>query len=259
MKNTDNKQVVAAGKLITQIIIIISLVELLIMSLLANALHDLSVVEEALLDALLLSLLSAPFIYFWIIKPFVVARDKAEEQLSHMAYHDPLTHLPNRRFLTEYLKKSLAACSRHDLRGALLLIDLDNFKQINDTYGHDAGDALLVEVAKRLSSIVRMEDIVSRLGGDEFLAAIHPLGDTETDAKHNASIVAEKFLEILSQPFQYGNTTLQARASIGIHMISANSSNMDSAIKEADKAMYQAKRNRKENGRIAFFSDIGQN
>ena len=256
MNILENKRAFVVGKLIAQIIIIISLVELLIMSLLATTLHDLSVTEEALLDSLLLALLSAPFIYFWIIKPFVVARDDAEEQLSHMAYHDPLTQLPNRRFLTEYLKKSLAACSRHDLRGALLLIDLDNFKQINDTYGHDAGDALLIESAKRLSSVIRLEDIISRLGGDEFLAAIHPLGDTDADAKQNASIVAEKFLAILGQPFQYKTITLQAKAHIGIHMISANSQSMESAMKEADRAMYHAKQNLTENKRIIFFCDI---
>jgi len=256
MKKIGNTQVMGAGKLIIQIIIIISLVELLIMTLLDSVFHGLSFIEEALLDSLLLAGLSTPFIYFWIIKPFVVARDKAEEQLSHMAYHDPLTGLPNRRFLTEYLKKSLAACSRHNLRGALLLIDLDNFKQINDNYGHDAGDALLIESAKRLSSIIRAEDIISRFGGDEFLAGIHPLGDTEADARQNATIVAEKFLEALNRPFQYKTITLQAEASIGIHMISGNSTDMDNAINEADKAMYHAKKYRADNGRIAFFDDL---
>lgn len=125
--------------------------------------HEASTHSEAFLDAASLVLLSTPPIYWWVIKPFVDARDEALAQVSHLAHVDPLTQLANRRLLSKHLQRAVAGIVRHRIYGALLLLDLDGFKLINDAHGHDAGDAVLVEIAKRMQSITRSEDIVARL------------------------------------------------------------------------------------------------
>lgn len=248
----ETGRIVTATTIISKIIIIIAIVELAIMTLMANYLHHLAPLNEALLDALLLSLLSAPFIYFWIIKPYVVKRDYAEEELSQMAYHDHLTSLPNRRLLSEYLNKYLSICKRHEMYGGLLLIDLDDFKGINDTYGHDAGDFVLQETAKRLSSVIRSEDIVSRMGGDEFVVALHSLGDSEKQARINANIVTEKLQTTLQCPLEFNGQQLQIKASIGIRILGAENACVEAILKDADAAMYHAKNNQLTNNAYIF-------
>jgi len=256
---TDNKReakrVIIAGKIISQIIIIITAIELLIMAFMANYLHHLPIATGAAIDALLLALLSTPFIYFWIIKPYVDKHDRAENRLTHMAYHDHLTHLPNRRYLSEYLVKYLSICKRHNAWGALLLIDINNFKVINDTHGHDIGDVVLRETAKRLSSTIRSEDIASRMGGDEFVVAIHPLENNEEKIKKNANRVAEKLQMALQIPIIFNNQELQINASIGIRILGADNTGVDNILKDADAAMYHAKKHQLTNN-IHVFSEV---
>ncbi|MCW8831412.1 MAG: GGDEF domain-containing protein [Gammaproteobacteria bacterium] len=244
--------IVTASAIISKIIIIIVTVELAIMALMANYLHHLAPVNEALLDSLLLAILSTPFIYFWIIKPYVVGRDHAEKELSRMAYHDHLTSLPNRRLLSEYLSKYLSICKRHKIFGALLLIDLNDFKAINDTYGHDTGDFVLQETARRLSSVIRSEDIVSRMGGDEFIVVLHSLGDSEELATANAKTVSEKLQDAMQDIIEFNHQQLQIKASIGVRILDAEHSGVDAILKEADAAMYHAKKNRITNDAYIF-------
>lgn len=151
--------------IILRITLIIALVELLIMLGLGGLSHDLTAPLHALLDALILVSLSTPIIYLWVIKPYVIARDEAVEKVTYMAFHDPLTQLANRHLISEYLEKALNHIQRYKVFGALLFIDLDGFKPINDKYGHETGDAILIEMAIRLQANIRGDDTVGRLGG----------------------------------------------------------------------------------------------
>ena len=123
----------------------------------------------------------------------------------------------------------------------MLLIDLDGFKLVNDSYGHEAGDAVLVEIAKRLQSIVRSEDIVGRLGGDEFIVLLHRLGGDERLAHDRALRVAETLIKTISKPFYFNGKTLQVGASIGVRLLGFEEQDTETAISEADSAMYRAK------------------
>jgi len=241
-------------QIIVRIAIIISLAELFIMQAFAVVLHDLGTNAEALLDAALLVLLSTPFIYGWVIKPFVLARNEAISSISRLAYHDSLTDLPNRRFLTEYLERGLAACVRHQSYGTLLLIDLDGFKKINDSYGHDTGDAVLVEVAKRLQTATRAEDLVSRMGGDEFVITLLQLGKNAETAHEKAMRVARKLQRELKKPISYKGSTLQIDSSIGVRLLETHEEGVHAVIREADHAMYRAKHSGK--GCVVFFEEI---
>lgn len=148
--------------------------------------YKMSAYFEAVLDTALLAILSSPAIYFWVVRPFVSARDRALMQVGHMAATDPLTGLANRRLILKHLDSLIATSARHKDHGAVLLIDVDEFKPVNDSRGHAAGDAVLIRIADRLRSAVRAGDTVGRLGGDEFVVLLSRL-DAETamrDADH---------------------------------------------------------------------------
>jgi len=228
--------------IIIRITAIIALVELAIMLGFANLTFDIGVYAEAILDVIVLVILSTPMIYIWIIKPYVVARDNAIYQMTHMAYHDSLTQLANRRLLIEYLEKLISRFVREKSYGALLFIDLDGFKVINDKNGHDAGDATLIEVAKRLNSIVRNEDIVSRVGGDEFVVVLSQLDTDEQQVNSEALMIAERILKGLNKEIHFKNTSLQIDASIGLRLLTPEKISAESALKDADIAMYRAKK-----------------
>ncbi len=235
MRLLSKKQVVV------RIAIIISLAEFLIMLVLQVIPHGAGPYSEAALDTVLLSLLSIPAIYIWIIKPFVDDRDKALAQVSRLALTDPVTQLANRRLISTHLGKLITGSVRHRDFGAVLLIDLDGFKLVNDRYGHEAGDALLVEIAKRLLFIVRAEDIVGRLGGDEFIVLLHRLGGDERLAHDRALRVAETLIKTISKPFDFNGKTLHVGASIGIRLLGFEELEPETAISDADSAMYRAK------------------
>jgi len=166
---------------------------------------------------------------------------QAEEQIRNLAFFDPLTGLANRRLLMEQLRKSMAFSSRSHRKRGLLIADLDDFKTLNDTLGHETGDLLLREVARRVESCVREIDTVSRLGGDEFVVLLEDLGETEEDAASHAKTIAEKILNHLDRPYQLDGRECVSTCSIGITVFGDNHENINEVLKQADIAMYQAK------------------
>ena len=172
----------------------------------------------------------------------ITARKAAEKEIYLLAYYDPLTRLPNRRLLMDRLQQVLTSSSRSGRVSALLLIDLDNFKSLNDTLGHQIGDQLLVQVAQRLQSTVRDEDTVARLGGDEFIVILAGLSEQPTEAAAKAEAIGEKVLAAINLPFQLDSNEYHGTASIGITLFNDNRQAMDDLIKQADIAMYQAKK-----------------
>ncbi|MBD2593142.1 CHASE2 domain-containing protein [Nostoc spongiaeforme FACHB-130] len=159
-----------------------------------------------------------------------------EDHLRYLAYHDPLTGLSNRKFFIEQLQESLQWSQNNNLLLGLLFIDLDGFKHINDTLGHDMGDRLLVIVSQRLSNCLRGSDTVSRLGGDEFTVILRAIPEVSVAAR-----VAEKILASLTEPIVLSGYTTKISASIGISVYPTNSQDAETLIKQADSAMYRAK------------------
>lgn len=172
----------------------------------------------------------------------ITARKEAEAEINNLAYYDPLTQLPNRRMLMDRLKMALSASARHHKYGALLFIDLDDFKTINDTLGHDSGDMLLCQVASRLSANVRELDTVARLGGDEFVVLLEDLCPDVEEAATEAERVSEKILMSLGVPYQLKDYTHVCRASIGVTLFCGLQLTVDELLKRTDLAMYDAKR-----------------
>lgn len=166
--------------------------------------------------------------------------------LESMALHDTLTGLPNRRLLMDRLSLSIAHARRNKSTTAMLYLDLDGFKQINDTLGHDAGDALLTMVATRLLAAVRQEDTVARLSGDEFVIALWKLSHADGLAQ-----LASKVLLALSQPYHIKGHEVNITASIGASIYPTNGEEAETLMKSADMALYEAKRNGKNDYRIA--------
>ncbi|MEN9221602.1 MAG: EAL domain-containing protein [Thermostichus sp. BF3_bins_97] len=164
-----------------------------------------------------------------------------QTELNQIAFFDALTGLPNRRMLLDRLPRALAAGARTDSVGALMLLDLDNFKMLNDTHGHAEGDRLLVEVAQRLRYCVREIDTVARLGGDEFVVLLENLGKNRRRAAIHAERIARKILAILNQPFALAQGEHINTASIGITFFDETHTNADSLLKQADLAMYRSK------------------
>lgn len=171
----------------------------------------------------------------------ITARKAAEEEINRLAYYDPLTHLPNRRLLVERLHQEMAASERSGRHGAILFIDLDHFKNLNDTRGHDMGDRLLVEVAHRLQSCVRTEDTVARLGGDEFVVMLCDLDAEAGEAARQVEAVADKILCGINQPYHLKDHYYEGSSSIGITLFHGQGESSDELLKHADVALYRAK------------------
>jgi diguanylate cyclase (GGDEF)-like protein/PAS domain S-box-containing protein len=180
----------------------------------------------------------------------------AEEEIRALALHDQLTGLPNRRFFIERLHTALSASVRHDNQGALLFIDMDNFKSLNDTRGHEAGDLMLIEVAARLRASVRDIDTASRLGGDEFVVLIEELGNNYDEATHRAGLVAEKIRESLAQPYAINDYLHHSSPSIGVTLYRGTGESVDALLQHADTAMYQAKNSGR--NKVCFFAPATQ-
>jgi diguanylate cyclase (GGDEF)-like protein/PAS domain S-box-containing protein len=171
----------------------------------------------------------------------VSARKETEEAVKHLAYHDSLTGLPNRRMLLDRLQTALNAGLRHQSQGALLFLDLDHFKQLNDQFGHEAGDLLLQEVAHRLLQSVRGIDTVARLGGDEFVVLVQDLSAQLEEARTHASAVGHKILANLSQPYLLQGQRHVVTPSIGATLFGGHGDTPQDLLKQADIAMYEAK------------------
>ena len=166
---------------------------------------------------------------------------EAQAQVRHLAYHDPLTNLPNRALLMDRLTQQIALLKRHNLHGALLFLDLDHFKHINDSLGHPVGDAVLKMVTARLEASVRLEDTVARLGGDEFVVLISGLEGARSEVTRQVRQVAEKLRGLLAEPMVLDGHRLQVTPSIGIALIPDHGDNPTDLLKRADIALYRAK------------------
>lgn len=195
-----------------------------------------------------------------VVSHDITERKQLQEQVRQMAFHDALTLLPNRRLFSDRLSQAMAAGSRSAVFGALMFLDLDNFKVLNDTYGHDVGDLLLIEVANRLKRGVRGMDTVARLGGDEFVVMLSRLDLDQAESTAQAGIIAEKLRLALAQPYRLsitvdGNsrTVIEHRcsASIGVALFDQCEASPGSILRQADAAMYQAKQ--AGGNRIRFF------
>jgi len=171
----------------------------------------------------------------------ITERKQAEEMIKYMAYHDSLTQLPNRNLFNERLKQALADAERNKTNVAVLFIDLDRFKVINDSLGHAFGDLLLKSVSRRLQGCLRDHDTIARQGGDEFTVILHDC--TEESAKN----VAERMINELANPFVLNNHEVTISPSIGISLYPSDGTNPDTLIRNADRAMYQAKDHGKNN------------
>lgn len=172
----------------------------------------------------------------------ITLRKAAEEEIQRLAFYDPLTRLPNRRLLLDRLKQAITSSARTGRGGAILFLDLDHFKTLNDTLGHAIGDLLLQQVALRLESCVRKGDTVARLGGDEFVVLLENLGELQIEVAAKTEDIGEKILTILNQPYQLATHEYQSTPSIGAALIDNHSISPDELLKQADIAMYQAKK-----------------
>ena len=161
--------------------------------------------------------------------------------IRQLAFHDVLTGLPNRRLLMDRIQQALVASTRSQQTGALLFLDLDNFKTLNDAFGHDVGDALLQQVAGRLAVCVRASDTVARLGGDEFVVLLQNEGDSAQAATAQAGRIALKILQSLREPYDIGPCRHQCSISIGAVVLDDPSRSPHDYLRMADLAMYQAK------------------
>ena len=166
----------------------------------------------------------------------------ATAEIERLAFYDSLTGLPNRRLLIDRLQQALAASGRNNQNGALLFIDLDNFKNLNDALGHDIGDLLLQQVATRLSSCVRGSDTVARLGGDEFVVLLEYLGEQTLEAATQVEAIGKKILYAINQPYQLVNQAHITSASIGVTLFDQRHASLEDLLKHADIAMYQSKK-----------------
>lgn len=177
----------------------------------------------------------------------ITERVRAEEMIKHMAYHDTLTGLPNRILLFDRLNMAIAVAQRKKEKVGVMMIDLDRFKEINDTFGHDAGDKYLQDIAKNIEKIIRKTDTVARMGGDEFIAVLPGILHIE-----DCIIVSKKIIEVSRRHFQAKDMDFYVTASIGISLYPDNGSDPDTLIKNADIALYRAKEKGK--NRIEVYS-----
>jgi diguanylate cyclase (GGDEF)-like protein/PAS domain S-box-containing protein len=168
-------------------------------------------------------------------------RKAAEEEIRYLAFYDPLTRLPNRRLLLDRLHQALATSARRQRQGALLFIDLDNFKTLNDTLGHNLGDSLLQQVAQRLASCVREGDTVARLGGDEFVVILEDLDPAPNEAAAQAKAVGEKIRAALNRTYLLSGRDSHSTPSVGVALFGNKQETVEQMLKQADLAMYQAK------------------
>ena len=171
----------------------------------------------------------------------ITERKQTQALIEHQAFYDALTNLPNRRLILDRLNQELSAARRHNFIGALLFLDLDHFKTLNDSMGHAVGDTLLQQMASRLLGQVRKEDTVARLGGDEFVVLLANLGSDEHVAGQLANTIATKIHKCLVEPYDLQGNSLKFTSSIGISLFPFDNENADDVLKHADSAMYRAK------------------
>ncbi len=172
----------------------------------------------------------------------ITERKQSEEEIHNLAFYDALTKLPNRRLFVERFQVALTASARRNDYGAVLFIDLDRFKSLNDTLGHDYGDLLLMEVGMRIKSSIRETDTVARFGGDEFVVLLEAVSDNAHDATRKIALLAEKVRKALTRPYMLKKHMHHSSPSIGISLYHGNAESLETLLEHADMAMYQAKR-----------------
>ena len=200
--------------------------------------------REGLALALAVSAMAGMLLYQrWkkIYDSQVARLEAAGDEIRNLAFYDALTRLPNRRLLFDRLQQAMAASARSGRSGALLFIDLDNFKALNDTRGHDKGDLLLQKVALRLSTCIREGDTVARLGGDEFVVMLENLSVDAEDAATQSKIVGEKILATLNHRYHLDGQEYHSTPSVGVTIFNGQVNSVDQLLQRADMAMYQAK------------------
>jgi diguanylate cyclase (GGDEF)-like protein/PAS domain S-box-containing protein len=171
----------------------------------------------------------------------ITQRKREEEEIRHWAFYDALTKLPNRRLLMDRIHQALAVSERTGKYGALMFLDMDNFKKLNDSKGHDVGDLLLIEVARRLNDCVRDVDTVARLGGDEFVVLLEKLGIDQAETEIAVEMVVNKIRHSLNQPYQLNEYEYGTTVSIGAHMFCSTQQSVEELLKYADQEMYKDK------------------
>ncbi len=182
-----------------------------------------------------------------------ISRHKAmEAEIRAMAFNDPLTRLPNRRLLMDRLRQAQLASSRQRSYFGVLFIDLDGFKRVNDGFGHEVGDQMLVEIGRRLQAVVRQHDTVARLGGDEFVVLLEELGVDEKSAADHVNTVADKILDAIERNHHLHGATHRCSASIGIRLLVGSQDSPEQVLMDADAAMYNVKRQRRALRTFAF-------
>jgi len=183
-------------------------------------------------------------------------RKQAENEIQHLAFYDSLSQLPNRRLLLDRLRQAVATGARNQTAGALLFIDLDDFKTLNDTKGHDIGDLMLIDVGKRLLACVREGDTVARFGGDEFVLLLEGLSEEMAQAAVQARHIGEKVLDALNQPYMLEGNEFHSSSSMGITLFANYKEKLDELLKQADTAMYEAKKSGRNT--LRFFDPLMQ-
>ena len=191
---------------------------------------------------------------FIAVKQDISERKKRENDVKHFAFYDALTDLPNRRLLIEHLEQIMNTLARVRKSVAVLFLDLDKFKSLNDTHGHDAGDDLLIQIANRLNNTVRKQDIVARIGGDEFIIVLDDLPADFHQAKEHTKAISEKIRNTIKTPFELQNITYETTTSIGICIFNDELLKIDAILKRADIALYNAKENGRDN--TCFYREI---
>jgi diguanylate cyclase (GGDEF)-like protein/PAS domain S-box-containing protein len=185
------------------------------------------------------------------IRADITQRKRAEQEAQRLAFHDELTALPNRRLLRDRLGQAIASAARDSIHGALLLMDLDNFKEVNDTLGHSQGDELLRQVSARLLQGVRQSDTVARLGGDEFVLLVGDLGHDVDVASARAGDLGEKIRQSMTMPYDLNGHCIDITSSIGVVLFRNTTDEPEELIKQADMALYRAKASGR--NRLSFF------
>jgi diguanylate cyclase (GGDEF)-like protein/PAS domain S-box-containing protein len=179
----------------------------------------------------------------------IMERKEYELRLQMMAYHDPLTEIPNRRFFMDQLMKEMAAADRRKSSLALLYLDVDHFKEINDTFGHDIGDELLVHFVKRVKKSLRLTDTIARLGGDEFVIIL-----PDIPSREQAAFIAERLCASLQQPWELKKYECITSSSIGVALYPQNGTTVQALLSHADQALYKAKRDGRR--QVRFFESL---
>ncbi|MEX0344698.1 MAG: putative bifunctional diguanylate cyclase/phosphodiesterase [Rhizobiaceae bacterium] len=188
----------------------------------------------------------------------ITERKRQELEIEEMAYVDPLTGLPNRRVLMDRLSQTMTDCKRRNLFGAAIFIDLDHFKDLNDTHGHEVGDMFLVQVAERLQQTVRGGDTVARIGGDEFVVLLQSVGQEDWIARDNTMAVADKIMSAMREPYQLKKLGYKSTASLGAVIYDGTQDSPDAILTQADQAMYEAKSGGRDSIGTAFAIKTGE-